>query len=350
MRAAARPARCASPATYRLHARRAVPAGTQTPMPARFFSVARELGARHLARRPGARAEVLRERVQLKASRATTPRCSSSATHEVPDFIRSQKRLPRTHLRAADMQWDFRALSPESAHQVTSRGAAASRGRGGDRAWRVPDVDGQGADHALRQREDQPAQPVRRDRAGRVRTLQPRARRGRQSRQDAAGPSSPTPTRIGTDYDELPVNRPVVPAASYAGEGAMRHYFTGRDYPVYAPDSMNGPEADAAAAGGGGRRPDGKLIRSAGLAPRCGSGFSGTGPRSTRSRPRKSGNGLPPCPQTSCRLVPRARGEVKEHSRLASAANVRQDVARVMRPDRRRAASPSTSPGKQDPG
>jgi catalase len=36
-----------------------------------------------------------------------------------PDFIRSQKRLPDTNLRDADMQWDFWTLSPESAHQVT---------------------------------------------------------------------------------------------------------------------------------------------------------------------------------------------------------------------------------------
>ena len=36
-----------------------------------------------------------------------------------PDFIRSQKRLPDTHLRNPDMQWDFWTLSPESAHQVT---------------------------------------------------------------------------------------------------------------------------------------------------------------------------------------------------------------------------------------
>ncbi|WP_139416004.1 catalase [Agromyces laixinhei] len=36
-----------------------------------------------------------------------------------PDFIHSQKRLPGTGLRDADMQWDFWTLSPESAHQVT---------------------------------------------------------------------------------------------------------------------------------------------------------------------------------------------------------------------------------------
>ena len=36
-----------------------------------------------------------------------------------PDFIHSQKRLPGSHLRDNDMQWDFWSLSPESAHQVT---------------------------------------------------------------------------------------------------------------------------------------------------------------------------------------------------------------------------------------
>ncbi|MGV0167189.1 catalase [Furfurilactobacillus sp. WILCCON 0119] len=36
-----------------------------------------------------------------------------------PDFIHSQKRDPKTHLRSNDMQWDFWSLSPESVHQVT---------------------------------------------------------------------------------------------------------------------------------------------------------------------------------------------------------------------------------------
>ncbi|CAN5373810.1 catalase [soil metagenome] len=47
-----------------------------------------------------------------------------------PDFIHSQKRLPGSHLRDNDMQWDFWSLSPESAHQVTwlmgDRGIPAS--------------------------------------------------------------------------------------------------------------------------------------------------------------------------------------------------------------------------------
>ncbi|KUH95627.1 catalase [Mycobacterium sp. IS-3022] len=36
-----------------------------------------------------------------------------------PHFIRSQKRLPDSGLRSAQMQWDFWTLNPESAHQVT---------------------------------------------------------------------------------------------------------------------------------------------------------------------------------------------------------------------------------------
>ena len=38
-----------------------------------------------------------------------------------PDFIHSQKRLPDSGLRDANMQWDFWTHSPESAHQVAYR-------------------------------------------------------------------------------------------------------------------------------------------------------------------------------------------------------------------------------------
>ncbi|WP_285727834.1 catalase [Psychromicrobium xiongbiense] len=49
-----------------------------------------------------------------------------------PDFIHSQKRLPGSNLRDADMQWDFWTLSPESAHQVTW----LMGDRGLPRSWR----------------------------------------------------------------------------------------------------------------------------------------------------------------------------------------------------------------------
>ncbi len=36
-----------------------------------------------------------------------------------PDFIRTQKRHPKTNLRSATAMWDFWSLSPESLHQIT---------------------------------------------------------------------------------------------------------------------------------------------------------------------------------------------------------------------------------------
>ncbi len=39
--------------------------------------------------------------------------------YKFPDFIRTQKRDPKTNLRSNTAQWDFWSLSPESLHQVT---------------------------------------------------------------------------------------------------------------------------------------------------------------------------------------------------------------------------------------
>ncbi|WP_170019055.1 catalase [Campylobacter sp. RM16190] len=50
--------------------------------------------------------------------------------YKFPDFIHSQKRDPRTHLRSNEAAWDFWSLSPETLHQVTilmsDRGIPAS--------------------------------------------------------------------------------------------------------------------------------------------------------------------------------------------------------------------------------
>ncbi|KAA5835966.1 catalase [Saccharopolyspora hirsuta] len=50
--------------------------------------------------------------------------------------------------------------------------------------------------------------------------------------------------RIGTNYMDLPVNRPIAPVNSYAKDGSMR--FSIDHDPVYAPNSYGGPRADAA--------------------------------------------------------------------------------------------------------
>ncbi len=49
--------------------------------------------------------------------------------------------------------------------------------------------------------------------------------------------------RIGTNYLQLPINRPKSPVHSYNKDGAMRYEHSG-DQPVYAPNSHGGPQAD----------------------------------------------------------------------------------------------------------
>ncbi len=50
--------------------------------------------------------------------------------------------------------------------------------------------------------------------------------------------------RIGTNYLQLPINRPKSPVHSYNKDGAMRYAHSGNQ-PVYAPNTMGGPKADA---------------------------------------------------------------------------------------------------------
>jgi catalase len=50
--------------------------------------------------------------------------------------------------------------------------------------------------------------------------------------------------RIGTNYNQLPVNAPTSPVHSYSKDGAMRYQNVSD--PVYAPNSKGGPKADTA--------------------------------------------------------------------------------------------------------
>src|SRR5207237_10071743 len=50
--------------------------------------------------------------------------------------------------------------------------------------------------------------------------------------------------RIGTNYLQLPINRPRIPVHSYNKDGAMRSRGCGRPQPVYAPIRPGGPEPD----------------------------------------------------------------------------------------------------------
>ena len=69
--------------------------------------------------------------------------------------------------------------------------------------------------------------------------------------------------RVGTNYNELPVNAPKSPVHNYSQDGSLRHGFKPASAPVYAPNSTGGPMADPALAKAGSWESDGELARSA---------------------------------------------------------------------------------------
>ncbi|WP_327057487.1 catalase [Glaciihabitans sp. GrIS 2.15] len=272
-----------------------------------------------------------------------------------PDFIHSQKRLPGSGLRDADMQWDFWTLSPESAHQVTylmgDRGLPRSwremPGFGshtyqwinaaGERFWvkyhftsNQGNVEMGGAEAELIAGAD--ADYYRRDLHDAIKAgdfpswdvhvqvmpyeeaktyrfnpfdltkVWPKADYPlimvgthtldrnlenffAQIEQAAFSPANTVPGisispdkmlmarvfsypdaqryRVGTNYNEIPVNAPKAAVNSYTQDGAARHGFKPAFAPVYAPNSFGGPVADVAAAGEGTWESDGELVYAA---------------------------------------------------------------------------------------
>jgi catalase len=68
--------------------------------------------------------------------------------------------------------------------------------------------------------------------------------------------------RIGTNYLQLPVNKPTVPVRTYTFDGQMRFEHAGAA-PVYAPNSYGGPAADPVRGEDHGWHADGDMVRSA---------------------------------------------------------------------------------------
>ncbi|MCC2335168.1 catalase [Cellulomonas wangsupingiae] len=94
--------------------------GTTTEMLARFSTVAGEQGSPDTWRDPrGFALKFYTSEGNYDLVGNNTPVFFIRDGIKFPDFIHSQKRLPGSHLRDNDMQWDFWTLSPESAHQVT---------------------------------------------------------------------------------------------------------------------------------------------------------------------------------------------------------------------------------------
>ncbi|MFD5557759.1 catalase [Streptomyces sp. NPDC127068] len=94
--------------------------GRRTEVLARFSTVAGEQGSPDTWRDPrGFALKFYTEHGNYDLVGNNTPVFFVRDAQKFQDFIRSQKRHPRTGLRNNDMQWDFWTLSPETAHQVT---------------------------------------------------------------------------------------------------------------------------------------------------------------------------------------------------------------------------------------
>src|SRR6478609_8852202 len=312
--------------------------GVETEMLIRFSSVAGENGSPDTWRDPrGFAVKFYTPEGNYDLVGNNTPVFFIRDGIKFPDFIHSQKRLPGSGLRDADMQWDFWTLSPESAHQVTylmgDRGIPRSwrhmPGYGshtyqwinaaGERFWvkyhfhamqgneemhgaEAEAIAGADADYYRRdlyeaiERGEFPAwkvsvqvMPFEDAKTYRfnpfdltkvwphtdyplievgVHTLNENPENFfAQIEQAAFSPANTVPGidispdkmlmarvfsypdaqryRVGTNYNELPVNRPTAPVNSYSQDGSLRHGFTPADAPVYAPNSFGGPAARA---------------------------------------------------------------------------------------------------------
>ncbi|ASU84247.1 catalase [Nocardiopsis gilva YIM 90087] len=94
--------------------------GRETPMLARFSTVAGEQGSPDTWRDPrGFALKFYTRQGNYDLVGNNTPIFFMRDPQKFQDFIRSQKRDPRTGLRDHTMQWDYWSLSPESAHMVT---------------------------------------------------------------------------------------------------------------------------------------------------------------------------------------------------------------------------------------
>ena len=94
--------------------------GTKTETLLRFSTVAGEAGSPDTWRDPrGFALKFYTTEGNYDIVGNNTPIFFIRDAIKFPDFIHSQKRLPGSGLRNADMQWDFWTLMPETAHQVT---------------------------------------------------------------------------------------------------------------------------------------------------------------------------------------------------------------------------------------
>ena len=94
--------------------------GKETPVFARFSTVAGEMGAADAERDVrGFALKFYTEDGNWDMVGNNTPVFFIRDGYKFPDLIRAQKRHPKTNLRSPQAMWDFLSLNPESLHQIT---------------------------------------------------------------------------------------------------------------------------------------------------------------------------------------------------------------------------------------
>ncbi|WP_010522908.1 catalase [Aquimarina agarivorans] len=94
--------------------------GKKTPLISRFSTVAGESGAADTERDVrGFSLKFYTEEGNWDLVGNNTPVFFIRDGYKFPDFIRTQKRHPKTNLRSAEAMWDFWSQTPESLHQIT---------------------------------------------------------------------------------------------------------------------------------------------------------------------------------------------------------------------------------------
>ncbi|MGD9764738.1 MAG: catalase [Candidatus Binatia bacterium] len=94
--------------------------GKVTELFARFSTVGGEQGSADTERDPrGFAVKFYTEEGNWDMVGNNTPVFFIRDPSKFPDFIHTQKRDPKTHMKSPTMMWDFLSLSPETLHQVT---------------------------------------------------------------------------------------------------------------------------------------------------------------------------------------------------------------------------------------
>src|SRR5919205_1054264 len=286
--------------------------GAETDMLIRFSSVAGENGSPDTWRDPrGFAVKFYTSEGNYDLVGNNTPVFFIRDGIKFPDFIHSQKRLPGTHLRDADMQWDFWTLSPESAHQgvknITGEEAEALAGSDADfyirdlseniEAGNLPSWD---LHVQVMPYEDAktyrfnpfdltkvwPHADYPLIKVGTMELNRNPENYFAQIEQATFAPSNFVPGiaaspdkmlqarifsyadahryRVGTNHAQIPVNQPKNTVNNYSQDGAGRYLFNAPTVPVYAPNTVGGPAAVEPQSPAGGWENDGALTHAAG--------------------------------------------------------------------------------------